>query len=36
MVRHLAVPRRATEPYALPAMNNTRTEPVARITERTH
>ena len=35
MVRHLAVPRRATEPYALPAMNGTRTEPVARITEKT-
>lgn len=34
MVRHLALPRRAAEPYAMPAMNGTRTEPVARITNK--
>lgn len=31
LVRHLALPRRASEPYTVPAINGTRTEPVARI-----
>ncbi|MBN2148643.1 MAG: hypothetical protein JW726_14750 [Anaerolineales bacterium] len=33
MVRHLAVPRRATETYTVPALNGTRTEPIAHIVE---
>ena len=31
MVRHLAVPRKAAQPYALPSLNGKRVEPVAQI-----
>jgi len=31
MVRHLAVPRKATQPYALPSLNGKRVEPVTQI-----
>ena len=33
MVRHLAVARKATQPYALPALNGKRVEPVAQIND---
>jgi hypothetical protein len=33
MVRHLAVARKATQPYAIPARNGARAEPVARIND---
>lgn len=36
MVRHLAVSRRETQPYALPAINGTRTEPTAPIARVNH
>jgi len=31
MVRHLAVARKASQPYALPSLNGKRAEPVAQI-----
>ena len=33
MVRHLAVARKATQPYSLPALNGKRVEPVAQIND---